>query len=60
MLTKMANDAEEYADAAEDVKSNCDDLALLLNTIDATVKDALIQNRDVKNNRANREAIEEM
>lgn len=56
----MANDAEDYADAAEDVKSNCDDLALLLNTIDATVKSAFIQNRDVKNNRANREAIEEM
>lgn len=56
----MANDAEEYADAAEDVKSNCDDLVLLLNSIDATVDSPLIQNRDVKNNRANREAIEDM
>lgn len=60
MLTENTNDAEEYADAAEDVKSNCDDLALILNTIDATVNSPLIQNRDVKNNRANREAIEEM
>lgn len=36
-MTKNANDAEEYADAAEDLKSNCDDLGLLLNSIENTV-----------------------